>query len=209
MTTSSRDAGEASCTASCRSCSERAMSHTCDMRRTRKTAESGHRRTPQRQHGQREAETPAHQRPESHRRARAWGPGQRPRVRIQSFWKGRKWPTCPNLPGAAFPDFRGGAGVEFLVDHFSGDKVAFARNGFAERAKNGQRVSVTSPTGPADDRGVGNVLAERSRDVWAVIGKFGLTPRLCAVRAGPLSVRRADRDAESGARVAWGGGRRV
>ena len=74
--------------------------------------------------------------------------------------------------GAAFPDFQGDAGVEFLKDNLRGDIVAFARDRFTERAKNGQRVSVRSPVGVPDNRGVGNVLAEkrgcvgRSTQVW-------------------------------------------
>ena len=63
---------------------------------------------------------------------------QRLRVRIQRVWKGRKGPTYANLPGAAFPDFQSDAGVELLEDNLSGDKVAFARDGFTERVHKDQ-----------------------------------------------------------------------
>ena len=62
--------------------------------------------------------------------------------------------ASPNLLGAAFPDFQGDAGVELLKDNLSGNKVAFA-----EKAQNGQRVSVRSPMDAPDDRDAGDVLA--------------------------------------------------
>ena len=92
-----------------------------------------------------------------------------------------------------------------MKDNLSGDKVAL-RDRFTERAQDGQRVSVRLPV---DNQGVGNVLAEKRGDVWAVICKFGFTPVLCAVRPGLLGVRRADRDVEGGARVAEGRGEDV
>ena len=79
-------------------------------------------------------------------------------------------PTSSDLLGAALPDFQGDAGVEFLKDNPNRDKVAFARHGFTERAHNGQSVSMRSTVGAPDDRGVGNVLAEKRREVWAVVG---------------------------------------
>ena len=66
-----------------------------------------------------------------------------------------------------------------------------------------------SSVGAADDRSVGDVLAEKRGDVWAVVGEFGFTPGLCAVRPSLLGVRRADRDVEGGVRVAKGGGEDV
>ena len=80
------------------------MSHTGDMRQARKTAESGHKRTPQKQHRPREEEVPARQRPKTDGKEGAVGPGQRLGSRTQRVWKGREEPTSPNLPGAAFPD---------------------------------------------------------------------------------------------------------
>ena len=89
--------------------------------------------------------------------------------------------TSPNLPSAAFPDFKGGASMKFLIDSLSRDKVTFATNGFAERAQNSQRVSMTSPTNTPHDRGVGNVLTEEGGKVWAILGEFGLVSSLRAV----------------------------
>ena len=101
VTTSSRDANEASCTANSRSCSDRP--------RTKRDAQNGCKRHTLKTTRSRRRGTPAHQRPENHRRERL-------RVRIQRVWKGRG-PTCANLPGAAFPDFQGDAGVKLLEDN--------------------------------------------------------------------------------------------
>ena len=43
--------------------------------------------------------------------------------------------------------------LQSLIHDLSRDDVAFPRDGFAERAQNGQRVSVRSPTCTPDDRG--------------------------------------------------------
>ena len=53
------------------------------------------------------------------------------------------------------------------------DEVALARGGFTERAQNSQRVSVRSPTGAPDDRGVENVLAEKRGEMWAITVQLG------------------------------------
>ena len=66
--------------------------------------------------------------------------------------EGRQGANKPNLPGAAFSDFQGDAGVEFLIDNLGEDKVAFSRERFTERAQNGQRVSMRSPAGAPDDQ---------------------------------------------------------
>ena len=47
---------------------------------------------------------------------RAWGRRQELHFRVQRVRNGRKWPTSPNLPSAAFPDFQGDIGVMFLTD---------------------------------------------------------------------------------------------
>ena len=52
-------------------------------------------------------------------------------------------------------------------------------------------------------------MAKKRGEVWAVVGKFGFTPGLCAVRPRLLGVRRADRDVEGGVRVAKGRGEDV
>ena len=82
--------------------------------------------------------------------------------------------------------------MKLLIDNIGKDKGTFARNGFAERAQNSQRVSVRSPTGTPHDRGVGNVVTEEGRKVRAIIREFGLVSGLRAVRAGLLSVRGTD-----------------
>ena len=73
--------------------------------------------------------------------------------------EGRRAANKPKLPGAAFPDFQGDAGMKFLVDILGRDKVTFARNGLNERAQNSQCVSMRSPVGTPDNRRVGDVLA--------------------------------------------------
>ena len=56
-----------------------------------------------------------------------------------------------------------------MEDDFGRGNVAFARDGFAERAQNGQRVRVRSPIGTPHDRGVGDVLAKEGSQVGAVV----------------------------------------
>ena len=88
---------------------------------------------------------------------------------------------------------------------FTTSAETFARDGFNERAQNGQRVSVRSPVGAPDNRGVGNVLAEKRGEVRAIVSKFGLKP----VRPSLLGVRRANRGVEGGVRIAEGRGEDV
>ena len=66
------------------------------------------------------------------------------------------------------------------ANDFSRSDVAFARNGFAERAQNGQHVGVRSPIGTPHDRGVGDVLAKKSSQVRAIVLEFCLDPGLSA-----------------------------
>ena len=84
------------------------------------------------------------------------------------------------------------------MDNLSGDKVTFARDGFTERAHNGQRVSMRSPTGTPHNRCVGDVLAEEGGKVWVTVGEFGLVSGLRSVNTSLLCVRGADRDVEGG-----------
>ena len=94
--------------------------------------------------------------------------GLRPRlrVRIQNGGRGREGPAETDLPSAPLPDCQGNAGVQRLEHDFRRDEIAFARDGFAERAQNGQRVSVGSPIGAPDDRSVGgDVLSEERGEV--------------------------------------------
>ena len=52
-----------------------------------------------------------------------------------------------------------------MENDFSRGDVAFARDGFAERAQNGQRVGVRSPIGTPHNRGVGDILAKKGSQV--------------------------------------------
>ena len=61
-----------------------------------------------------------------------------------------------------------------LDQDLGGDKIAFACDRFAERAQNGQRVSVESAMGTPENRVAGDVLPEEGRQVRSVVGTFGL-----------------------------------
>ena len=91
------------------------------------------------------------------------------------------------------------------MDDLGRDKVTFARNGFAERAQNTQRVPVRSPIGTPHNRCVGNVLTEEGGEMRTIVGEFGLVSGLRAVRAGLLGVRGAHRDVKGSIGVAQGG----
>ena len=101
-------------------------------------------------------------------------------------------PACAYLPCAASPYLQCDARVQPVEYDFSRSNVAFARDGFAERAQNGQRVGVRSPMGTPHDRGVGDVLSKEGSQVGTVMFQFGLYPGLCAVGASLQSVRGAD-----------------
>ena len=174
------------------------------------TAENGQEHTPQRRHcpgKKKRGGTTQESRPTQERE----GPGPQAGIMIQGPESGRaaSGQQGPNLPGAAFPDFQGDAGMKFLTDNLGRDKVAFARDGFAERAQNSLRVSMRSPTGTPLDRGVGDFLAEERGKVWATVGEFGLVSGLRAVSTSLLSVRGADRDVKGGVGVAQGRGESV
>ena len=79
-----------------------------------------------------------------------------------------------------------------MKDDFNRGDVAFARDGFAERAQNGQRVGVRSPIGAPHDRGVGDVLAKKSSQMRAIVLEFGLDPGLSAINTSLRGVRGAD-----------------
>ena len=82
--------------------------------------------------------------------------------------------------------------MQSVKDDFSRSDVAFARNGFAERAQNGQRVGVRSPIGTPHDRGVRDVLEEKSSQMRAIVLEFCLDPGLSAVNTSLRGVRGAD-----------------
>ena len=89
-----------------------------------------------------------------------------------------------------------------MENDFGRGKVAFARDGFTERAQNGQRVLERSPIGTPHDRGVGNVL--EGSQVGARVVQFGLHPGLGAVGAGLQGVRRTNGHVQRRVRVAQG-----
>ena len=76
-----------------------------------------------------------------------------------------------------------------MKDDFSRSDVAFARDGFAERAQNGQRVGVRSPIGTPHDRGVRDVLAEKSSQMRAIVLELAWTLGLSAVNTSLRGVR--------------------
>ena len=78
------------------------------------------------------------------------------------------------MPCAASPYLQCDARVQPVENDFSRGDVAFARDGFAERAQNGQRVRVRSPIGTPHNRGVGDVLAKKGSQVGAIVFEFGL-----------------------------------
>ena len=96
-----------------------------------------------------------------------------------------------------------------VEDNFGRGNVAFARDGFAERAQNGQRVGVRSPVGAPNDWGVGDVLAKESSQVRAVTLQLGRHPGLRAVSASLQSVRRTDGHVERRVGVAQGRGENI
>ena len=90
-TTASREASEESCTASCRSCSERDMGRA--KTRTRKTAAGGHGQAPREPHGSGKQARAAQAEPgKPHGGRDPKGPRPRPDVRIQSG-EGREEPS--------------------------------------------------------------------------------------------------------------------
>ena len=73
--------------------------------------------------------------------------------------------------------------LECSLEHeLSKHEVAFARDGCAGRARNGQCVLVRSPTGAPHDRGMGDVLSEEGWKVWAIMIKFAASTGLLGVR---------------------------
>ena len=118
-------------------------------------------------------------------------------------------PAGAYLSRAASPDLKRNARMEPVEDDFGRGNVAFARDGFAERAQNGQRVGVRSPVGTPNDWGVGDVLAKESSQVRAVTLQLGRHPGLRAVSASLQSVRRTDGHVERRVGVAQGRGENI
>ena len=141
MTTSSREASEASCTASCQSCPERYMSRGEPNHTKRVRANTGARRG---------------SRPDQEQEQQQHDPSR--------------------------------------------DEIAFARDGFTERANNSQCVLAALPIDGPNDRGVGDVLSEE-REVRAIVVKFGREPGLGAIWASLLCVRCPGRCTRSATRM--------
>ena len=101
----------------------------------------------------------AHKRQQAGSQAQEESPRQGLDVQIQVGREVRHGPAGAYLPCAASPHLQCDARVQPVENDFSRGDVAFARDGFAERAQNGQRVGVRSPIGTPHNRGVGDVLA--------------------------------------------------
>ena len=104
------------------------------------------------------------------------GPRQGLGIQIQVDRESGHRPAGANLTCSTSPDLKCDAGVQSVEDDLGRSDVAFARNGFAERAQNGQRVGVRSPVGAPDNWGVRDVLAKKGGQVGAIMLKFGLDP---------------------------------
>ena len=90
--------------------------------------------------------------------------------------------------GAGRPQPQSRDQVQPLMHDLSRDEVAFARDGFAERAQS-QRVLVGSPIGTPNNRlSVGDVLTEEGGKMWAIAVELGSKPGSGAVWAGLLGV---------------------
>ena len=96
-----------------------------------------------------------------------------------------------------------------MKDNLSRSDVAFARNGFAERAQNGQRVGVRSPVGAPDNWGIRDILAKKGGQVGAIMLKFGLDPGLSAVNASLGGMRGANGDIQCSVGIAQSRGEDV
>ena len=96
-----------------------------------------------------------------------------------------------------------------MKDNLGRGDVAFARNGFAEGAQNGQRVGVRSPVGAPDNWAVRDVLTKERVEVGPIVLVFGLNPGQGAVSTSLTSVRGADGDIQGSVGVAQGRGEDV
>ena len=130
-------------------------------------------------------------------------------IQVQVGRESSHRPAGANLTCRTSPDLTCGAGVQSVKDDLGRSDVAFARNGFAERAQNGRRVGVRSPVGAPDNRGVRDILAKMGGQVGAIMLKFGLDPGLIAVNTGLGGVRGANGDIQCSVGIAQGRGEDV
>ena len=123
---------------------------------------------------------------------RKTGPHEGLGIQVQVSRESSHRPAGTNLTCRAAPDLKSNTGVQSVKDNLSRSNVAFARNGFAERAQNGQRVGMRSPVGAPDNWGIRDVLAEKSVQVGSIVLKFGLDPGLSAINTSLGGVRGAN-----------------
>ena len=128
---------------------------------------------------------------------------------IKVHQRSSRWPAGANLTCCPSPDLKNDAGVQPVKDNLGRSDVAFARNGFAEGAQNGQRVGMRSPVGAPDDWAVRDVLAKERVQMGRVVLMFGLDPRLSAVSTSLTRVRGADGDIQGSVGIAQGRGEDV
>ena len=96
-----------------------------------------------------------------------------------------------------------------VKDNLGRSDVAFARNGFAEGAQNGQRVGMRSPVGAPDNWAVRDVLTKERVQMGPIVLMFGLNPGQGAVSTSLTRVRGADGDIQGSVGVAQGRGEDV
>ena len=137
------------------------------------------------------------------------GPQRGLGIQVQVHQRSSRRPTGANLACSPSPDLKSYAGVQPVKDNLGRSDVAFARNGFAEGAQNGQRVRMRSPVGAPDNWGVRDVLAKKRVQMGPIVLKFGLDPGLSAVCASLRCVRGADGDIQGSVGVAQGRGEDV
>ena len=132
-----------------------------------------------------------HGRRQAGRRAQEEGLRRGLDVQVQVGQEFRHGPAGAYLPCAASPYLQCDARVQPVENDLCRGDVAFARDRFAERAQNGQRVGVRSPIGTPHDWSVGDVLAKKGGQMGAIVFEFGLHPGLGAVSASLRGVRGA------------------
>ena len=130
-------------------------------------------------------------------------------VQVQVGREFRLGPAGAYLPCAASPYLQCDARVQTVENDLSRGDVAFARDRFAERAQNGQRVGVRPTIGTPHDWGVGDVLAKKGGQVGAIVFEFGLHPGLGAVSASLRGVRGAYGHVQCSVGIAQGRGKDI
>ena len=113
------------------------------------------------------------------------GPQQGLGIQVQVHQRSSRRPTGANLTCSPSPDLKSYAGMQPVKDNLSRSDVAFGRNRFGEGAQNGQRVGMRSPVGAPDHWAVRDVLSKKRVQMGPIVLKFGLDPRLSAVRHQP------------------------